>query len=179
MGRPRVIDRERLIDLAEEIVSSSGASALSFGTLAATAKLPKASVQSVFGTREALIDAMLERWLQAETARYQTIAGDAPTPQRRAQAHIETLGTESEESVRRVASLMTALAGSDAQSETVTEWYGSRSNELEAFDDEERRLRIAFLAAEGAFFIRHIVRYEMSNALWDQIFDDLRSFVKS
>ena len=61
MVRPRTIDREYLLNVAEDIAAATGAAGLSFGSLAAAAGVSKASVQSAFGTREALIEAMLNR----------------------------------------------------------------------------------------------------------------------
>lgn len=62
IGRPRVIDRNHLLDLAEKIVLEHGAPALTIDALAKAAGITKGGVQYCFGTKDGLIDAMLTRW---------------------------------------------------------------------------------------------------------------------
>lgn len=174
MGRPRTIDREQLLDAAERVVSAGSAAALSFGSVAAAAGVAKATVQSVFGSREAMIDAMLGRWLEQERKRFEAAAGPRPSARDRIRAHIQT--TE-EEDGGRVATLLAALAGSGEQSASTASWYASRVGELAARTRAQRRMRIAFLAAEGAFYMRHLAGFALSDAVWSDIFQDLRAFV--
>lgn len=177
MARPRTIDRERLLDAAEGVVASGRIAALSFGSVAAAAGVPKASVQSAFGTREGMIDAMLERWFAREQTRFEQAAGPRPSARKRMQAHIHT--TEQEETGSRMATLLAALAGSGEQSASTAAWYAARIGDLRAKSSEQRRLRIAFLAAEGAFYVRHLVGFPIDDALWRDIFADLRAFIES
>jgi AcrR family transcriptional regulator len=177
MARPRTIDREHLLDVAEGIVAKASAATLSFGSLAAAAGVPKPSVQSAFGTREALIDAMLERWLGREQQRFEAVAGAARTPRARVRAHIHTLAEEPKEASSRMASFLAALVGSGEQSASTARWYRSRIGDLSAKTRDQRRLRIAFLAAEGAFYVRHLAGFPMRDELWEEIFADLEQFV--
>jgi AcrR family transcriptional regulator len=171
MARPRTIDREQLLDAAERIVAAK----LSFGSVAEASGLSKASVQSVFGTREALIDAMIERWLTREQQRFDELTGERPSPRARTLAHMQT--TEEACDGQRVTTLQATLAGSGEQSASTARWYAARIGDLAAKTPEQRLLRIAFLAAEGAFYMRHLVGYRMSRSLWRDIFKDLRAFV--
>jgi AcrR family transcriptional regulator len=177
MARPRTLDREHLLDVAEELVAESNAANLTFGSLATAANVPKASIQSAFGTRQGLIDAMLERWIKQEKARFEAAVGEAPSRRERIGAHIKITAEEPAEANSRVASLLATLAGSGEQSESVANWYDGRIGSLTARGADERKQRIAFLAAEGAFYMRHVVGYEISDKLWAEIFRDLRVFV--
>lgn len=176
MGRPRTVDRERLLDAAEAVVARSSAAALTFGNLAKEAGVPKASVQSAFGTREALIDAMLGRWLSREERRFEQVLDGATDPRARVIAHIQTTALEPPEESKRMAPLMAALVGSNDQSSSSARWYGARIGDLTADGDEARRLRIAFLAAEGAYYLRHLIGFDIGNDLWRDIFADLTAF---
>ena len=175
MARPRTRDRERLLDAAESVVTAGRIAALSFGSVAAASGVPKASVQSAFGTREGMIDAMLARWLEREKQRFDRAAGARPTAQKRTRAHIQT--TEHDDDGSRMATLLAALAGSGEQSASTAAWYAARIGNLSARTSEQRRLRIAFLAAEGAFYIRHLVGFQISEALWHDIFSDLHALI--
>lgn len=151
MVRPRTIDRERLLDIAESIISEAGAVTISFGGLAEAAGLSKASVQSVFGTREAMMEALLERWLRKEQRAYQKKIGPQSSLRERVRRHVKITGKESSEANSRLAAVLTALVGSDATEGVMAKWYASRVGKFSAETQEERLLRIAFLAAEGAF----------------------------
>lgn len=62
MGRQRSIDREKVLDVAEEIISTQGAAALTIDSVARAMGISKGGVQYCFGNKDALIDAMFERW---------------------------------------------------------------------------------------------------------------------
>jgi len=173
MARPRTINREHLLDLAEQIVAATGAAGLSFGSVATLAGLSKASVQSVFVTREGLIEAILARWMQQEQAHFAQVAGPAPSRRARVRAHITVTAAETTEHSSRVAALLAALAGSGQQGGVAAQWYAARMGDFSARNRTERRQRVAFLAAEGAYYIRHLAGVEMSDSLWQEIFDDL------
>ncbi|MBL0944548.1 MAG: TetR family transcriptional regulator [Hydrogenophaga sp.] len=177
MPRPRTVDREYLLDVAEGVAAATGAAGLSFGAVAAAAGMSKASVQSAFGTRESLIEAMLDRWLAQETARFTAKAGESPSFKVSVQAHIATAAEESEVSMQRASTLLASLAGSDSQVGAVARWYATRVGDFAVRDDEERRFRMAFLAAEGAFFMRYVVGYSMTTERWSDIFEDLARMV--
>ncbi len=173
MVRPRTIDREHLLDMAEAVVTESGAIGLSFGAIATASGLPKASIQSVFGTREALIEAMLDRSIAQEKVRFHEAAGPTPSARQRIRAHVRVTADESTVSMRRVACLLAAMVGSTQQMDRAIEWYLSRVGDLNATTEEERSLRIATLAAEGALLMRYLIDYPMPDDLWHQIFQDI------
>lgn len=62
MGRQRIIDREKVLEAAEEIVINQGATALTIDAVAKAMGISKGGVQYCFGNKDALIDAMFERW---------------------------------------------------------------------------------------------------------------------
>lgn len=176
MARPRSLDRDRLLDAAEAVVAESGAASLTFGKVAAAAGAPKASVQSAFVTKEGLLDALLDRWAQQEKARFAKAVGPDPTPRAVIAEHLRSTAIEEHEAISRVATLLAAVAGTGQPVGAMADWYAARVGDLSADTPEARRRRIAFLAAEGAFFIRHVVGFGVDDRLWREIFDDLLAF---
>ncbi len=177
MARPRTIDREQVLDAAEKVVSADGVAALSFGSVAAEAGISKASVQSVFGNREAMIEAMLERWTSNEQSRFEAEVGDERSSAKRIATHIRLTATEIDEvNSRTEALLAAALSRSGDQSRSVTEWYKSRVGQLKVGKDLSREERVAFLAAEGALFLRHFIGFDFSEEVWGEIYADLENF---
>lgn len=65
MGRKRSIDRDKVLDVAENIVHQQGVSALTIDAVAKAMEISKGGIQYCFGNKEALIDAMFDRWEKA------------------------------------------------------------------------------------------------------------------
>lgn len=177
MARPRSVDRESLIDAAEATLAAQGLAGLSFGAVALASGVGKPTVQSVFGSRDALIHAVLDRWLQREQARFDALLAQA-APEAgaaaRTRAHIQSTAAETPESGARMATLLAALASTGQQGGSgAAPWYDSRAGRFQARTPDERRLRLAFLAAEGAFYVRHLAGVPMSAARWREIFGDI------
>lgn len=61
MGRKRVIDQQAILDAGEAVVSRLGAASLTLDAVAAEAGISKASVIYDFKTKQALIEAIVER----------------------------------------------------------------------------------------------------------------------
>lgn len=179
MARPRTLDREALLDAAEAVISIEGTQALSFGAIAIKAGVSKASVQSVFGTREKILDALLEKWMEREQARYAHHLGAMTDAKSQLQAHIDSTKEESNEAGSRVLTLLAAQVGSGTQSEFMKAWYQKRMGNFEVETPEERKHRILYLAAEGAIFIRNMVGHPISDAVWNDIFHDLEMMLEA
>ncbi|NEX45836.1 TetR/AcrR family transcriptional regulator [Pseudotabrizicola algicola] len=176
MARPRTIDRETLLDAAERVVTRQGAAALSFASVATEAGLSKASVQSAFGSRDALIDALIGRWMAHEAARFRAMLAEETTPEARLNAHLRCTYEELHNgSGQRVASLLAILASAGLGSDSLRQWYQARIGDLTATTEAERQRRTAYLAAEGAYFLRCIVGLEADAAVWSDIFADLQA----
>ncbi|CAM3502635.1 HTH tetR-type domain-containing protein [Halomonas casei] len=177
MARPRLIDREQLLDLAEGVIASGGAASLSFGSLAKAASLSKASVQTVFGTREAMVEALLARWMVREAEEYQAILGDNRTADARLKAHLQSTQREESHVGRTVSAMLATLASSGYASSEMQSWYRVRIDDLDANDWESRQRRLAYLAAEGAFLLRNLVGLEIDDDKWALIFRDIEEMV--
>src|SRR6218665_3880573 len=62
MSKRPVIDRNLVLDAAVSVVMERGIAALSIGEVAKAAGISKGGVQSCFGTKEGLLEAMVNRW---------------------------------------------------------------------------------------------------------------------
>lgn len=179
MARPRTLDRDRLLDAAEEVIAAQGLAALSFGAVAMTAGVAKGSVQSAFCSRDALIAAVLDRWLKREQAHFLALLQGETGAAARTRAHVLSTAAETPASGAHMAGLLAALAaaGQDGSSGAGA-WYALRAGGFAAATAEERRLRLALLAAEGAFFVRHLARVKLAPASWREIFADILAIVE-
>lgn len=173
MSRPRSIDRDSVLEVAESIVVQQGAGELTFDAVAKGAGITKGGVQSCFGTKEGLITAMLERWndaYESEKAALMSQPGcEALTP---IEQHVRVTATAHSLNARS-ASLLAALLQSKEQVSGIREWYGAQLAQIDTATDDGRRARLAFLATEGAFMLRYLGLADIDDAGWHEIFDDI------
>lgn len=173
MARPKSVDRELVLDAAESLVTSQGAAALTIGSVAKAAGISKGGVQSSFGNKEALLAAMLKRWMDAYEQRTATFGEMLDTPAGRIAAHVKLTEREDESSQTRAAGLLAALLQYPEQLADTRKWYQHRVEGLNGNDSDTRRARTAFLATEGAFFLRFLGLLPMTQSEWEDIFADI------
>ncbi len=173
MARPRTIDREKLLDAAEELVREKGAAGLTIDALARACGVTKGGVQYCFGSKDELIAAMFARWDRDYDRRFAELAGPSPDPVRRVQAHVAAMHGSDEVSMAKAASMMAALLQTPEHLAATREWYRQRMEGLDVTTVEGRRARLAFLACEGAFMLRFLRFMEIDAGDWDAIFADI------
>lgn len=176
-GRPRTIDREHLLDAAEEIVTKHGAAALTIDAVAKAIGITKGGVQYAFGTKEGLIVAMFERWGSSYDELFRAIAGANPAPVTAIRAHVEATHRSDEATQAKAASLLAALIRSPEDLASTRAWYSSRTAGLDMSKSEDRRARLAFLATEGAFMLRFFGLMDIDQTEWLDMFKDIQALV--
>ncbi|MGQ9368246.1 TetR/AcrR family transcriptional regulator [Azospirillum sp. ST 5-10] len=177
MGRPPTIDRDKVLDIAERILLESGTSGLTIDAVAKAAGISKGGVQSRFGTKNDLIQKLVERWTQEYEAKIQAIAGTSPDPVAAVRGHIDvSLDTDEAENAR-AAGLMAALIEANAFIDETQGWYREKLAGLDLRTDEGRRARLAFFATEGAFMLRAFRLYQADEDEWRSLIADLRALV--
>jgi len=174
LARGSKISREDLLAAAERLVQSKGAAGLTIGALAVEAGVSKGGVQTMFGTKEALILDLVQHWLDREQAEFRTALKTQTEPDATT-VHIDQTQRLDDASHAKIAALLAVASHSPQHSGMARAWYAERANDFGADTEVERRKRLAFLATEGAYFLRFLVGIEFDQAAWDEIFDDIRS----
>lgn len=167
MGRARKNDPDHLLDAAEAIVLEGGAAALTIENVAKRAGVTNGGVQYAFRNKDALITAMFDRW----GARYRAATGPSTEADALA-AYIHVLFMSESVSRMKAASLMAALTRAPDYLEPVRQWYD------QTLAGSDRRERLAFLAAEGAFLLRHLGLMRFDDATWSAIHSDVDGLLK-
>ncbi|CCW31290.1 TetR/AcrR family transcriptional regulator [Xenorhabdus nematophila] len=179
MGRRKTIDREALLDTAEQIVTTQGAAALTIDALAKAVGVTKGGIQYSFSSKDGLIDAMFERWGASYDEQFQKVAGDNPDPPTAVYAHVEATRRSDEASTAKAAGLMAALLQTPEHLKSTKEWYRERIAGLDTTTEEGRQARLAFLATEGAFVLRFFGLMDISEDEWKAIFNDILTSMPS
>lgn len=177
MGRPVVIQRDAVLDVVEQIVHSRGISSFTIGEVAKAAGISKGGVQSCFGTKDQLIYAMFERWSAEYDADIQALVGDNPSPVEEVGAHVTATEQMNSVEANRAAGMMTALLQGQKFRQPANNWYRARLDLIDPQTEEGRRLRLAFLATEGAFLLRCFGFLTLHDGEWESIFEDINALL--
>lgn len=174
MARGSKISREDLLAAAERLVQTKGAAALTIGALAVEAGVSKGGVQTMFGTKEALILDLVRHWLDREQVEFRMTL-EAQTNADPTMVHIDQTQRLDGASHAKIAALLALASHSPQHAGMAQAWYAERTNGFRADTEAGRQKRLAFLATEGAYFLRFLVGIEFDEATWDEVFRDIRS----
>lgn len=175
MGRHKTVDRNNLLDLAEEIVRTQGAAALTIDSLAKAAGITKGGVQYTFSSKAALIEALRTRWMESYETLFDEVIVPDPSPVDVIHAHVEATFMDEGPGEAKAASLMIGMLQSPEFVTATRQWYGERMQALDPTTAEGREARLAFLATEGAFCLRYFGLIDMTDDEWAAIHSDIRS----
>lgn len=177
IGRPRTIDRNHLLDLAEKIVVEHGAPALTIDALAKAAGITKGGVQYCFGNKDGLVDAMLTRWgidFDKQVIAMQNGRTDALS---HIAAHIRVTRDSDPLGDSRLAAMLASLEPSSEQLDKTRQWYRKQLDGLDVSTQQGRNTRLAFIANEGAFLLRSFQLFDLNEEEWQQIFHDIEKLL--
>lgn len=172
-GRPRSIDRDKVLDAAETIVMQSGAAGLSIDAVARAAGITKGGVQYCFGTKDNLIQAMIQRWGESFETEVLGNAGENPSPRAIVRGHLMATRDTDDAEHSRSAVMMTALLQSPEQVAATRNWYNERLAGLDLADPKDRKAAVALLAGEGAFFLKAFGLVDLDARKWDALFGEI------
>ena len=179
LGRPRTIDRDKVLDAAETVVARAGVTGLTIDAVAKAAGITKGGVQYCFGSKENLIKAMIGRWGEAFEREVMAFAGDDPDAKKVIRGHIEANRHMDELEASRSAAMMAALLQNPDQVADTRAWYNSRLENLDVSTEEGRKVRLAFLASEGLFFLKTFAFLDIDDREWQAVIDDIQDLAAS
>ncbi|MGQ5718143.1 TetR/AcrR family transcriptional regulator [Pseudochrobactrum asaccharolyticum] len=177
IGRPRTIDRNHLLDLAEKIVLEHGAPSLTIDALAKAAGITKGGVQYCFGTKDGLIDAMLTRWGNKFDKQVTAEKNGKTDMLSHIAAHIRVTRDSDPLSDSRFAAMLASLSPNAEQLADTQQWYRQQLEGLDVSTQQGRNARLAFIANEGAFLLRSFQLFDLNEDEWQQIFRDIEKLL--
>lgn len=177
MSRPKTIDREKILDAAERLVTLKGAAALTIGALAKEAGITKGGVQYSFPTKAAIVDALFERWGEAYRKVFEAALGEEIRQPRIVWAHVKATGETDEAANAKIAGLGAGLLQTPDELASTREWYAKRLEGLDLATEAGRRARLAFFAAEGVLALRFFGFMAVSQEEWEEVFQDIQDLL--
>lgn len=152
LGRKPTITREKLLDLAEELVRNGGGAALTIGALAQVAGISKGGVQYSFASKEDLVRSLLKRWTDQFDALLEEPASDDPVEF--VLRYIATTRASQQAMNAKMAGLLVGSFKDPVHLQEARDWYQGMFSRLDGTSPRARAARVAFLAVEGLFLMR-------------------------
>lgn len=177
MGRYKSINRMCVLDAAEQIVRTQGTASLTIDAVAKAAGVTKGGIQSCFGTKDELINAMYQRWEDEFDEMMVASIGADNSREARVRAHVDiTYRTDAAEG-DRAAGMMASLLNVPENLAKSKEWYARQLADLDMNSQEGRNARLAFLASEGVFLLRYFGFMAVDDETWQVVFTDITSLL--
>ncbi|KIC08901.1 hypothetical protein RA19_18580 [Leisingera sp. ANG-M1] len=173
MARYKKLDLDDLLDAAYEVIISKGAHALSIGNVAKAAGVTKGGIQSNFGTKEALIDALFERWsddLEAETSELQSSETEPSDP-----LSLFLLATRKLHSrkPRQNAAMMFLMSQNVEHREAARNWIAEKIDRFNLSGEQARQARLRFIVLESLITMQSMELTTFDSMEWEEIFEDV------
>lgn len=176
-GRPRSIDRDHVLDMAERIIVEGGVAALTMDAVAQAAGVTKGGVQYCFGNKDGLLKALIARWGAHFDDEVSAVRGVGQGAIAHIAAHIRVTRDSDVEDDSRFAAMMASLTPNSDYLDETRAWYRRQWEGLDVSTPEGRRARLAFIANEGAFLLRSFNFFDLSAEEWRAIFDDIENLM--
>jgi AcrR family transcriptional regulator len=162
--RRKEIDRDRILDAAEEVILDSGGRDFTLDAVAERAGISKGGLVYSFATKDELFGAALEREMtRFQEAVQQRLDGRPAQPFELVLAHIEEALDEDEATTRWAAFLVTALVHAPEMMEPARRYYRALLDPLLSKSGAAQDVRHALLAVEGMFLLQGLGFVEFSS----------------
>lgn len=154
MGRPATITRDALLHAAEAVVLEAGAGHLTLDAVAAKAGVSKGGLLHTFRTKDALIQAMLERLISQADAAIEAQKGRlAGQPNAAIRSYLVGSFETDDVDPATAMGLLAAVAENPKLLEPVRAFYRTRLAEILAEAEDETGALMIWLAAEGMLLL--------------------------
>lgn len=177
MSKRPIIDRDQVLDAAESVVMEHGVAALTIGEVAKAAAISKGGVQSCFGTKDGLIEAMFYRWKNEYETYVKNLLGEDTSVINQLTTQVRIIAIPDRQLSKRAAAIMAAMFSQEHLREQSSAWYRALLIGKEFDTPQGRNTRLAFLAATGAFFLRSFNIMEISESEWKDFLDDIEGLL--
>jgi AcrR family transcriptional regulator len=178
MGRRPTIDRERLLDAADRVIAKGGVASLTIDAVSEEAGVSKGGVLYSFGTKNALIEAMLARAAESYEGLVDAyLAAHGDEPHAAAAAHVDASHREDRLAAIRASALLASLVRSPDYRSQIQGSYRELFDKIDTSTEAGRRAMTAVLASEGAFLLHGLGLAEFEHDAWDAIFADIRAIL--
>lgn len=176
MGRKKSIDQGRILDAAEAVVAGVGAARLTLEGVAREAGISKGSVVYDYGSKQALLEAMVQRAVARDNAFNQAATESCDAPENRTlHGRITAAAQPFPDAFRAVALNICAALAQDQQLRAAIQ--NNQNAVIARIRDEadgERGPMLAYLALEGLKLLESLDYHQWPGAERAALVEDIR-----
>lgn len=175
MGRKRVIDQQAILDAAEHVVGRDGAANLTIDSVAKEAGVNKASVLYDHKSKQALVEAVVDRAFERDNTHHDRIEEQIGDPKGRAiRGRILAASEPPAEEFRAVALNLSAALALNADLRTKMKDNQARTiARIQETSPCPRGALLAYLALEGMKFLEHLDFHHFAREDRDRILREI------
>ncbi len=179
MGRKRVIDQQAVLDAAERVVGRDGAANLTIDAVAKEAGVNKASVLYDHKSKQALVEAVVDRAFERDNAHHAGIEEQIDDPKDRAiRGRILAAAEPPPEEFRAVALNLSAALALDAGLRGKMQDNQARTiARIDETSPSPRGALLAYLALEGLKFLEHLDFHHFTREDRDRVLREINWLV--
>lgn len=179
MGRYRKLEKNDLLDAAEKLIRERGAHSLSIGNVALMANVSKGGVQSNFGTRENLVNALLDRWDVSLWKATQDLRNAADCPDTELALRMRAIRNADAKNPDHYAAMMALIAQSNDLRARSKDWMLQQMSWIDTKTAEGRNERLALLLNQALIVLKSLQITPLSDDDWEDVFEDFSHIIES
>lgn len=172
MPRYQKLDRDQLLDATLRVILEQGPHEVTFGNIAAAAGVTKGGIQSNFGTKEKLIDALFDRWSRDLDSKIAMLAAENKSLSPLEVFLQACLGTN-QDNYQQDAAMFILMSFDKKHRQMSQQWI---ANKLKQFDLDEKTAspeRLKFVTLQSLVIVRSLGLMPFSDGNWKEIYDQL------
>ncbi len=181
MGRNRIVDQQAILDAAERVVGRDGAANLTVDAVAREAGVHKASVLYDHKSKQALVEAVVNRAFERDAALHASIEEQVDASEDRAiKSRIIAASEPPREEFKAVAlNLSAALALDAGLRNKMQQSQAQTIFRIEETSSSPRGALLAYLALEGLKFLEYLDFHHFPREERDRILREINWLVKA
>jgi len=173
MARHKKLDKTVLLDAAEMLVRERGSHALSLANVAEVANVSKGGIQSNFGTRDNLINALLERWEGTLQNAVVTIRDQSGPSVSEVDIQILASRLAYDQNPEHHKAMMILVTQSDELRSRSRDWFQDKLSKIEKNMLASRHDKLKLLLNDAMFVIQALDFTSLSEQEWKYMLEDL------
>lgn len=172
MGRYQKLDRDELLDAAENLILKEGPHSLSIGSVAKEAGVSKGGIQSNFGTKDKLVEALFERWGIKLDNRINELTAQHPAPEDQLDVFLQASLQTHFERPSQEAAMMFMLLRDPEQRQMSRDWVSEKLERLDLLGDDKdtQKRRLRFIILQSLVVTNSLGLMPFSIDEWKDIF---------
>lgn len=175
MARNKKLDREALLNSAEELICEKGSHMLTIGQVAEIAGVSKGGVQSNFGTKDKLVSALQDRWSEDLVTEIEAIRETLPADATEIDLVIEATRTYHLREAQRNMAMMLLLVQDRERRAEAKQWIEGYLDGIDDSTPEGKQKKLVFLASQGFIMLKSFGFFDATEEEWNNIYASLDS----